>query len=478
MNELQDILQTFNTPFAGVDRQLGGDLRDLAKALSTGHTYTPSTQVGGGALRLESLDATLKTLTFEERAAVMWQMIPKVKAWSTVEEYTQEHEVGDAQFYVEGGSPEVQDTVYSRELELVKYLGNIGKIHNPALAVRNLINLKARETRNRTRGIIRKQNKTIYFGDSSVNPLEYNGILRHVSQRADNPTQNIIDMAGKRMSLEKINEGATIIRDNYGIPDRIFMSLEGKQGYQDHLIANKRFFVGSDTSNVVGINPNKWRTANGEGDVFTDVFLRTNDSTSPMKAQNKTWIKKPGQPPVSATSAKAPGTPTLGSVTTPASSDSKFASGDAGTYDYKITAKNAYGESAAVAETGVVVAAGDKVIIPVTEAGGAFTATGYCIYRRLDGEDLYKYCFSVAVSGASQNVEDYNEWRHGCTTSFMLDMSLNQVLSYHQLLPMIAMPLAIIDDSIRWLMKLYGVLMVYNPNKIVVYKNVGLTAWT
>lgn len=462
--------------FAGQSNQK--EYAELIKALSTGQTYGLTDQTGGAALRLESLQATLKTATFQEQSAVMWRMIPKVKAYSTVEEYALQHEVGDAEFYVEGGLPQEFDTVYERRFEIVKFLGAVGKVSNPAQAVRNLMDLKAQETLNRTLGIIRKANKTLYFGNASVNSYEFTGIFEQIRTRGT--TDHIIDMEGKRIRLEEINKAATIILDNYGIPNRLFMSPQAKQYYVDELIASKTYFINDESVNRIGINPNRWQVANGEGDVVTDVFLRTMDPGSPYKNQAGNWIKQPGKPPSAATSSKAPSTPEIGSVTTPpdTSGVTKWLSGDAGDYDYKFTAVNQYGESAPDEETSVTVAAGDKVVIPVTEGGGAYAATGYKVYRKLSAaaSTEYKFAFQVAYSASPQDVEDYNLYRPGTTMAFMLDFNPQQVIAYHQLLPFFSMPLAVIDDSIRWLCKLYGVLMVYNPLKIVVIKNIGPTA--
>lgn len=472
MNEFAN----FTEVFAGAEDVK--KFQDLAKALSTGQTYGLTDQVGGAAFRLESLQPTLKSATFMEKSAVMWQRIPKKKAASTIEEYTRWDEPGDAQFYAEGGLPSEMDSVYLRKFEIVKFLGNVGKISNPAMAVRNMTDIKAQETLSRTLGIIRKLNKALYFGDADVNSYEFPGIFQQV---LDNATaDNIIDIKGKQLRLEEINEAATVILDNYGVPSHMFCAPVAKEYFVKNLITSKTYFINSASVGNIGINPNRWTVANGEGELVTDVFLRTIDPASPYKNQAGTWIKRSGEPPSAATSDKAPATPTIGTVTTPADSSgvTVFESGDAGNYDYKITAVNQYGESAPVEETTVTVAASDKVVLPVTEGGGAYAATGYKVYRKLSTETTYKFAYQVAYSASPQNVEDYNLYRHGTTMAFMLDYNSDQVLAYHQLLPFFSMPLAIIDDSIRWLMKLYGVLMVYNPLKIVVIKNIGATAWS
>lgn len=459
-------------PFGGSSSQT--ELNNLMKALSTGATYGLTDQTGGAAVRLESLQQTLKSITFQMPDIMMWRMIPKVKAYSTVEQYVKELEVGDAHFYSEGGLPEEADSVFTKGYEIVKYLGSVGKISNAALSVNNLVDVKAREIANRTKGLLRKLNKTLYFGAAASNAYEFNGLLYHVVNNA--ASANVIDMQGKRLRPDDLNTAARVIRDNYGVPTDMFLSPLAKEYYVKELISSKYWHVNGAQPTSIGLNPNEAMTIHGPVKFNEDVFLNSADIHPTYRNQSGTVIKYNGQPPTAATSSKAPATPSIGSVTTPAGTGSVFLSGDATNYDYSITAFNQYGESAPVTSTSVAVAAGDKTVLPVTEGGGAYTATGYKVYRKLTTESTYYYCFSVAYASSPQNVEDYNFYRHNTGMAFMLDMSPDQVVAFHQLLPYFSMPLAVIDDSIRWLQKLYGTLIVYNPYKIVVIKNIGATA--
>jgi hypothetical protein len=49
-------------------------------------------------------------------------------------------------------------------------------------------------------------------------------------------------------------------------------------------------------------------------------------------------------------------------------------------------------------------------------------------------------------------------------------------MSVKQLAPMIKIPLATIDSSIRWMQLLYIVAVLYSPQKNVVFKNIGRAA--
>ena len=55
----------------------------------------------------------------------------------------------------------------------------------------------------------------------------------------------------------------------------------------------------------------------------------------------------------------------------------------------------------------------------------------------------------------------------------IVDFDNEEVLRYHQLLDATKFPLGAVADSMRWLQRLYGALIVYNPRRIVILKNAG-----
>jgi len=58
------------------------DVSELTKALEAG--YQVVNQVGGSALRVESLEASLKVVTYTNHHIKLWKKIPKSPAYSTV----------------------------------------------------------------------------------------------------------------------------------------------------------------------------------------------------------------------------------------------------------------------------------------------------------------------------------------------------------------------------------------------------------
>lgn len=58
------------------------DVNELQKALEAGYQVT--SQTGGSALRVESLEASLKVVTFTNNHIKLWKKVPKSPAYSTV----------------------------------------------------------------------------------------------------------------------------------------------------------------------------------------------------------------------------------------------------------------------------------------------------------------------------------------------------------------------------------------------------------
>ena len=96
--------------FGGGDLGAAATLDELNKAISAG--YDIVSQTGGAALRPQSLESTLKVLTFLDQHVKLWKKLPKLPAYSTAEEYNQLNDYGEdaGGFFQEGGLPREEDT--------------------------------------------------------------------------------------------------------------------------------------------------------------------------------------------------------------------------------------------------------------------------------------------------------------------------------------------------------------------------------
>jgi len=140
-------LDTFRQYGAGGGSSSAAEASGLMKALETGYSIGPN-QTGGAALRVESLEASMKVTTYSASHIKFWKKIPKSPAYSTVEEYNQQTNYGGqaTPWVQEGELPQASDSSYVRRTQLVKFLGTVREVTHQASLVhpahRNLISLE------------------------------------------------------------------------------------------------------------------------------------------------------------------------------------------------------------------------------------------------------------------------------------------------------------------------------------------------
>jgi len=119
------------------DQSPESQVNDLKKALEageiTGRETNNLTTASGSPLKVESLDRTLKLITFRESEIVLWKKIPKLAAYNTVEEYNQLTNYGADRggFITEGELPVEEDSTYVRRSQLVKFMGVTKSVTTP-----------------------------------------------------------------------------------------------------------------------------------------------------------------------------------------------------------------------------------------------------------------------------------------------------------------------------------------------------------
>src|ERR1035437_1873338 len=158
-------------------------LNDLSKALEaqevTGRDTTNLTSTSGAPLKVESLDKTLKLITFKESEVILWKKIPKLPAYNTVEEFNQLSSYGTERggFITEGELPAEEDSTYVRRAQLVKFLGVTKSVTHPMTLVNTMIgDVIDREVKNGTLWILRKLDRGLTQANSALIPQEFNGL--------------------------------------------------------------------------------------------------------------------------------------------------------------------------------------------------------------------------------------------------------------------------------------------------------------
>lgn len=461
----------------------------LNKALEatdiTGRQTTNLTDASGAPLKVESLERTLKHLTFRESDIVLWKNLPKKAAYNTVEEYNQLASYGADRggFTNEGELPDEEDSIYIRRAQLVKYLGVTKSVTHQMTLVNTMVgNIMERTIKDGTLWILRKLNKSLYYGNSDIIPQEFNGLLAQQLQSdawsgldAYLNSENVIDLRGRGLTEDPIETAANSIVENYGLGTELYAPPAVLSDFVKTFYGNK--FIQPNTAQtsagIMGQRVQTFDSQFGRIGLNYDVFFKK----APFKVAGaqSTHPKSPAAP---VWDTAAPAT-VVADVTT-----SKFNSEDAGNYIYAIAAINRHGESSLVVnETPVAVTAGSVVDLKFSIVDNAHPATGYRVYRSKKGGDktskLYPI-FDISVAqlkmgyaGAAGDLcRDNNYFLPDCDQAFLVQFD-NEVIEFAQLAPLMKMDLAILSPAYRFMVLLYGTPFLYAPKKLVRLINIG-----
>lgn len=324
----------------------------------------------------------------------------------------------------------------------------------------------AQETVNGTAWLLRQLERALFFGDSSMIPIQFDGILKLIQDGAPNPNLNVLDLRGKPLTEDYLNDGALIVKTepNYGRATDLYCADGAFSDLAKQFYPAERFNVPTSgwNSGMVGMNIQGFFSQFGPIKFNADTFIQFG-ALAPSTATGPSG-KRPDTPAESV----APAAGAVGGGET-----SLFVAADAGDYYYKVTAINRYGRSASVAMTGALtVAAGQKVTMTV--ADGSIAGTAFEVYRtEKDGAaGTERYVNTQARSGATTVLTDLNHDLPGTSKATLVQQNL-EFFSFKQLCPFLKIPLATVSTAVRWMQLLYGSPVVYSPGRAVIYKNVG-----
>jgi hypothetical protein len=449
----------------------GTEVEELNKALEAGGDINPPgppwSSGDGFALRVESLEATLRVTTYRMEHVVLWRNLPKLAAYNVIEEHnilSSYAENEDSAWMAEGDLPEDDSSTYERAYARVKYLGTTRRVTHPMTLIRPAHgNVVAQETVNGTMKLLRVLERALFYGDSSLSTLQFDGYVKLIQDNA--PATNVIDLRGRPLSEDVLMDAALTVFDapNYGMPTDLYLNPKTKTDLVKSFFPKARYDQFAKTNEgMIGLDIRGFTSPAGDVRFNPDVFITDGGGATSALGS----------------AAKRPGAPTPGAVTTPADAASKFEADDAGDYFYTAQAVNRYGRSAPVdvvaGPTAVTVAAGDKVTFTLTPGAGELP-DWYEIFRtKKDGatgsERLVLRVPSVGAGATTIN--DFNDNLPGTTIALLLQQNLES-LSVKQLAPMVKIPLATVDTSIRWAQVIYLVPVMYAYGKNLLFKNIG-----
>jgi hypothetical protein len=456
------------------------DLESLTKALQAGY-QVGSGKTGGSALRVESLEASLKVVTYSSSHIKLWKKIPKTPAYSTVEEYNQLSDYGGSAtpWVGEGELPQASDSSYTRRMQFVKFLGTVREVtHQASLVHPASGDLIALENQNGILYLLRQIEKSLFTGDSSLafdgEAEQWDGLDSLID------STSVLDLEGNSLQEADIEEASNTIIENYGFPTDMFLGTRNMSDLTKTLYPRQRIAMPAPVNGKAGMTVSSIATQGGDIELCPDVFIRSRPAA-----------------PSAATSVNAPATP----ASIVAALDGAATNGDhekgapAGTtnFAYVVTAANRFGESAPTAVPGAVMAlttgqksAGNSVTLTVTNPGaiGAYPPEFFKIYRSVSAVSatvpaaLASYSHIMSIPASSQAAagtsvtKDLNLYLPFTSTAYMGELTPS-VLTFRQLLPMMKMDLAVLSPAYRWQILLYGTPLMFAPKKWIRLINVG-----
>lgn len=458
------------------------EVEALQKAMSAGYGYAgkPTDLTYGGVIQTESLETTLKSVTFDMKNLKFWPAISVDKAYNLFEQYNRLTSYGsDTSPYMgEGGAPQEEDSTYIRDGQRIVFFGTRRKVSHQMTLVRTTVgDVVAQQAKEGTMHLLKNIEREMYWGhahfagvDGSMdgspaalpaNSIAMNGLLQQLL-KGDNDVQQrsgdfegwgsfssiVKDLAGATLTQDDIEDQAVNALENFGTPTELHFEPAAISVFVRQFYPQFRSQPGL-ANQTVGYDVSKVTTTAGTMDLKPNLFLRPK-----------------GRVRGSAVNANCPSIAGL-TLAGAASSGGYLADGN---YIYAVTLVNDFGESAPVVASVVDVNANEKVTLTIS--GTLPAGTKYIkVYRTADGAAAATAEFVQNVKAGSAII-DLGVKLPGLGEGFLLDMSA-EVMKFKQLSPLSKINFAIVTTALEFAIVLYGALFVYTPRFNAVFKNVG-----
>jgi hypothetical protein len=466
-------LGLIQTPTGAMTGAMGfEDLEGLRKALEAGYGTDMSALVGGGALRVQSLDTTLQAVLATQSHFRLFNKLPKPDAGATVDEWTEATDQGGfpgGTTNSETGSIAVATGKYARRVGLVKYMMTQCQVSFVQTLQNAIVESETIENQMGTLRLLRDAEHLSFYGDSSVVPTEYDGIMAQIASL--DSADHVLDAeANSLASINLINKAAATIASvrNFGVPTDLFMSPLVQADFDTGLDPAFRVPLTDVPGGGIqlGAPVRGIRTSWGDIAANPDVFIQDEGEKVPFEVR---------YPAIAAANAFVPAAVTA--VAAAGTAASKWGASHAGNYYYAVTGIGAKGQSEALVSSQVTVAATEKVTITITKSAGG-EETGYAIYRgRKNGTNAVadmRLVKRVARTGASTVLVDENRDIPGCTEAFILNLNPGYTaMTWRKLLPLTKFQLFPVSSAIvPWALLLFGYLRISKRQQHVVIKNI------
>lgn len=453
---------------------LNNQVEQFYKAIQAGYGTDHASLSGGAALRRESLEATLLTVVQRTKHFVFWNKCPGSKATATVDEFSIQSAIGGFPGGAFNGELEdIQEASgeYDRKTLLMKYMMTKGRVSVVAevQSQNGLQDAMVVEERNRTLELLTSANWGCYYGDSSCNPREFDGL--YALLKANGTDDSILDLRGQPPSAvaKEFVDSAALVwgYGRWGMLDNSFHSALVQADIDQKLDPAFRVVLNGNTGSIrLGAPVDAIKTSFGTINMNVDPFIQ--EGQPPFNNRGPEFVAN-----VSNAGLVAPATVAGNSAPTPGS---QFAAGQNGNYYYGAEAGNKNGRSAFVKSGQVAVAVGDGVTVTITH-GVNDVSTYFQVYRSRrngtnDDSDFREMLRVPKANAATTVIVDLNADIPGTSMIFLTTM-IDDAVTFRRFLPMTRFPLYPTTRAEHvWAQLLFGALRLGKPQQHRVIKNV------
>jgi hypothetical protein len=478
-------LESFNSLLSGLEQGIvsAEEVERLNKAITAGYggAGKPTDLTYGGVLQAESLEATLKSVTFDMKNLKFWPALSVDRAFNLFEQYNRLIAYGtDSQPYIgEGGAAQEDDSTYVRDGQRIAFFGTRRKVSHQMTLVRVTTgDVVAQQAKEGTMDLLKKVERELYWGngwylsqttgaltgsmaDIPATSIAMNGLLqqllkgdRDVQQRSGDfagygsERSIVLDLGGATMSQDDVEDLAVISLENFGEPSQLHAEPAVISAFVKTFYQQFRSLPGG-AGVTVGYDVSAVQTTAGKLELKPNLFLRPRDRVR-ENAVN-------AQSPANTFTVAAAG----------AGSGSNFT---AGVYQVAVTAVNDFGESAPV-RTSVTLTAGQ--VINVTIGAVPANVKTWRMYVSAPGgaAGTERFAGNYANNGSGVYVLSTAK-RAGLGEAYLLDMR-PESMRFKQLAPLSKLNLAVVTTALEFMIVLYGALFCYCPRFSSLLLNVG-----
>lgn len=478
-----------NQILQGLDQGLvsQADIESLNKAITAGYggAGKPTDLVYGGVLQAESLESTLKSVTFDMKNLKMWPSVAVDKAYNLFEQYNRLISYGSdsAPYIGEGGAPLEEDSTYVRDGQKIVFFGTRRKVSHQMTLVRTTVgDIVAQQAKEGTMNLLKNVERELYWGhahfmsqatgamsgsdaDLPVNSVAMSGLLKQllkgdsdVLHRSGDfegygDAKSIAqDLAGQIIAQDDIERLAVIALENFGSPTDLHIEPAALSAFVKQFYPQFRSAPGL-ANETVGYDVSKVTTTAGKIELKPNLFLRPRAGVRSLAVS--------ASAPAATFTASGAGAGSGGLIVTTGTASVQL----------KVTAVNDAGESAPVSAGAVSLSAGQNLDITIGSVPAGVKHWKVYISAPGGAAGTEKFAGNFANTGAgTYRLKGVKQ--AGLGEAFLLDMSA-ECMKFKQLAPLSKINFAIVTTALEFAVVLYGALFVYTPRFNCVMLNVG-----